>query len=41
VDICKQLGGDVYLSGKDGASYMNFSDNAINMRNYLSFVRQL
>jgi hypothetical protein len=23
VDICKQLGGDVYLSGKDGAKYMD------------------
>ncbi len=23
IDICKQLGGDVYLSGKDGAKYMD------------------
>jgi hypothetical protein len=25
VDICKQLGGDVYLSGKDGAKYLDLS----------------
>jgi len=23
IDICKQVGGDVYLSGKDGAKYLN------------------
>jgi len=28
VDICMQLGGDVYLSGKDGASYMNLDEFA-------------
>jgi hypothetical protein len=26
VDICKHVGGDVYLSGKDGATYMNLDE---------------
>ncbi len=26
VDICKQVGGDVYLSGKDGAKYLNLEE---------------
>ena len=26
IDICKHVGGDVYLSGKDGAKYMNLDE---------------
>jgi len=28
VDLCKQLGGDIYLSGRDGAKYLNLKEFA-------------